>query len=311
MHRSVAPLSQVLALVMVPVMLVSFWLRLEVLDNHRYTDSMRRLGSDASFQQAFGDQVTRLLNNEIAKLSSTVDPVLIQPYIDDLGGIEGIYAAIANGVQSLIQSPQFVPYWVQLNQLTHQQVVDFVHSESSVFSSNGRRGVSLDLQPIASWLDPFTDDSASAVLSLAMADGASQVPLVQSNSIPLSQWVSRNALPVAGSAALLFAISQVLAISAARARERAAAVAAIGVAVVAAATVVLTKSVVSDHLARIRDAQGQALAHEYIDAVLSSLVAMTSALALASLLTGAVILTLPYFRQHRQEAEVTPALPQA
>jgi hypothetical protein len=311
MHRSVAPLSQIVALVMIPVMLVSFWLHVQVLDNHRYSESMRHLGSDASFQQAFGDQVTRLLSSEITKLSGTIDTALIQPYVDDLGGIEGVYAAISSGVQALIHSPYFVQYWVQLNQLTHQQVVDFVRGESSVLSNDGRRGVSLDMETIALWLDPFTDDSASAVLSLAMADGATQVQIAQSRSVPLAEWVSRNALAVAGVATVLFIVSQILAITAAQARKHAAVIAAIGIAVVAAATVVGTKTVVSDHLASIRDAQGRALAHEYVDAVLSSLVALAGVLAVASLVIAAVILALPYFRQDRQADEVVSALPQA
>lgn len=293
MRRSLVLLGQIVALMMIPVMLVSIWLHVQVLDNDRYTESMRDLGADTSFRMAFGDQVTRLLIAEIGKLDISV----IQSYVDKLGGIETVYATIESGVNSLVQSPGFVGYWVQINQLTHQQVVDFVRGESSVLTSEDHRGISLNLETIATWLDPFTNDAASAVLALAMADGATQIQIAQSRSFPPIEWVARHSREVAVGATVLFAVFQVLAIAFAENRKRASTIAAIGVATVAAATVVLVKTIVSGHLGRIRDTQGRALAHEYIDAILSDLMTLASALAVTGFLAGAVMIALPFVRR--------------
>ena len=307
MQRPLALLSQVVSLAMVPIMLVSIWLHVQVLDTDRYTESMRDLGADASFQLAFGDQVTRLLNDEIGKLNGPS----IQPYVDELGGIEAVYAAIESGVRSLIQSPSFVQYWVQINQVTHRQVVDFVRGESSVLTSDDRRGISLDLETIALWLDPFTNDAASAVLALAMADGATRVQIAQSRSFPPAEWIARNSGVVAIGSAAFFALFQGVAIALARNRKRASTVAAAGVAVVALLTVVLVKTFVSDHLARIRDMQGRTLAHEYADAVLSDLMALASLVTFVGFLSAALMIALPFIRARQLPAEVGAAAPQA
>lgn len=307
MQRSLALLSQVVSLAMVPIMLVSIWLHVQVLDTDRYTESMRELGSDASFQQAFGDRVTRLLNDEIAKLNLAS----IQSYVDELGGIDAVYAAIESGVDRLVQSPNFVPYWVQINQVTHQELIAFIRGESSLLSSDNRRGVSLNLETIAAWVDPFTSDAASAVLSLAMADGATQVQIAESRSFPPAEWISRHSLAVAIGSIAVFALFQALAIALSRNRRRATTIAAIGVALVSIATVVFTKTLISDHLASIRDAQGRELAREYIDAILSDFVTLASVLGVASLLLGAGMVALPYIRTGRSSGEISAAMPQA
>lgn len=304
-------LSQILALLMIPVMLISIWLHIQVLDNHRYTASMRALGGDASFQAAFGDQISRLLNHEITKLSDSEYAVLAEQYVSDAGGIEAIQAVIQDAVASLIQSPYFVEYWVQLNQTTHQQLVDFARGESSVLVSNDRRGISLDLAMIASWVDPLVDGAASEALALATSDGVVQVPIAESRSFPPAEWVSRNSLAVAIGSIAIFVVLQTLAIVFATNRKQSAFFAVIGTAIVSGATVLTAKTLVSDHLASIRDAGGRALAREYVNAVMSDLVILAVAVALGSLLVGVVLAALPYVRRSPSAEQVSPIMPRA
>ncbi|MGH2551274.1 MAG: hypothetical protein ACRDHN_17950 [Thermomicrobiales bacterium] len=304
-------LSQLIALLMIPLMLVSIWLRIQVLDNDRYSESMRDLGSDASFQDAFSDQVSRLLNNEITLLANTSYAALAASYVEAAGGVEALTAIIVDGVTSLIQSPLFVDYWVQLNQATHQQVVDFLEGRSSVIVADNRRGISLDLGLIASWVDPFVDGAASDVLALATSDGVAQFPIAESKSFPAAEWMSRNSLPVAIGSSAIFIVLQTLVIVLSRNRRQAVFLAAIGIAVVAAATMLATKTVISDHLSRIRDAGGRSLAREYVDALMSDLVLLAFGIAAGALVIGIVLAVLPYVRRESGMAAVSPSMPQA
>jgi hypothetical protein len=297
MRRPVMVLSQIGAFLLVPVMLLSIWLHIQVLDNHRYTESMRELGSDASFQAALGDQVSRLLNAEITKLANSSFASQYTSYVEEFGGIDLVQAEIVSAVNELIQSPNFVPYWVTLNQTTHQQLVQFLRGEGSALTSDNRHGIALDLAVIADWVDPFVDEAASQLLELAESDGVTQIPIAESRSFPLAEWFSRNSLAVAIGSSALFIALQVIAIYFADRRKNALVIAAVGIAVAAGLTLVAAKTFVSDHLAQIRDLQGRALAHEYVDALLSDLVMMAIATGIAALVIGAVLAALPFIRQ--------------
>jgi hypothetical protein len=309
MRRALMGSCQIAAWAMAPVLLVSIWLHAYVLNNDRYSDSMQALGSDASFQQAFSSQVTRLLNDEIDKLTGASDLTLIQGYLDAAGGIEALHAEIDRGVERLVLSPGFVRSWIEVNRLTHQQLVAFIRGESSLLSADGRVGVSLDLATIASWLDPFTDDTASVVLTLAMADGATRVQIAQSRSFPPAEWVARNSAAVALSASTLFVVTQALALVFSGNRGRMVVVACAGIALMAVLTLIATKTLVSSHLMRIRDVQGRALAREYVDAVLSSFLTLAAALAAAGLIASVAMLALPYLRGARPASGIGATVP--
>jgi hypothetical protein len=297
---------------MIPVMLVSIWLHFQVLDDQRYTESIRALGSDAGFQEAFGDQVSRLLNAEITKLSETSYAALAASYVEVAGGIDAVKALVEVGVASLIQSPIFEQYWVQINQTTHRQLVDFIRGESSVLVSDDRYGVSLDLGVVAGWVDPFIDGAASDALVLGTSDGTAQIQIAESSRIPTAEWVSRNSVAVAIGSTLIFVVLQTLAIVFASNRKQAVMFAAIGIAIVAGATLLASRTVAADHLSRIRDEGGRSLAQEYVNALMSDLVLMTGIVALGALLTGVALAALPYIRRDsRTGAAISPSMPSA
>jgi hypothetical protein len=210
--------------------------------------------------------------------------------------METVEILVEMGVASLVQSPQFEQYWVQLNQTTHQQLIDFIRGEQSVLVSEDRYGISLDLGLIASWVDPFVDGAASEALLLATSDGVAQIPIAESNKFPTAEWVSRNSVTLAIVSALIFVLLQTLAIVLANNRKQAVMLAAIGIAIVAGATLLATRTVISDHLSDIRDEGGRALAREYVDALMSDLVLLTGLVGLGALLIGVVLAVLPYIR---------------
>lgn len=298
--RNPIPLAlQVVALAMIPIMLLSIWLQTQILSDTRYEQTMRALGRDASFQVEFERQASALLIAEVDGFERSTGAALLQPYIAQFGDIAGLRAEISRGVSDLVRSPAFPMYWSLASQFIHQQVIDFVHGDSSAITKDGRYGIAIDLQTIAAWIDPFTNDAATAALDLAFSDGSVQLQLTQSRKLPLLQWLARHSLPVAVVSLLGFVAAQTLVIARAGNRRRAIAIAGVGIAIISGLTLIVAKKQLSHYLARIPIDRGRPLAEEYVDALLSGLVGSAGALAVSGLLIAAAMLVWPFVRGWR------------
>lgn len=298
MRRLLVGFSQALAFVMIPIMLVSIWLDVQALNTTRYANAMLDLGGQRGFQQEFANQITRMLKNEIALHWNIVASTEIPEYIDQLGGIEAVYAEIESAVGDLVESEEFPRVWADANRLLHQQVKAFLRGDdSALIVSDGRKGIALNLETVAAWLDPYTDDSMSEVLTFALEDGSEPIHVAQSQSFPPLEWLARNSGWVAIGSVALFLALQAGAVFLARNRRRQVAIAALGATFVAMATVAVTRTILSDYLARITNAEGRDLAQRYIEAVLSDFATAASIVAIAGAAVVLIILLAPVVRR--------------
>jgi hypothetical protein len=132
---------------LVPLTVLSIWLRNQVLSTDRYVATVGPLADDPAIQQAAATRITNLLMG-IADIPGRAEESL-PPRIQFLApAMEG---AVENFVHDkaleIVQSDEFSKFWKAANRLAHEQVREVLTGDTKIVQVDDGT-VTLDLQPM-------------------------------------------------------------------------------------------------------------------------------------------------------------------
>ena len=123
----------VVAALLFPIALTSFWAQKTLLDTQRYVETVAPLAKDPTIQDAVATQVSTAINNQI-DASGKVEEILADfPKLQPLAGpiTAGLHNLVNTTVDKVVTSDQFAGLWAEVNTRVQQGVVKVLSSDAS------------------------------------------------------------------------------------------------------------------------------------------------------------------------------------
>jgi hypothetical protein len=136
----------VLSCILVPLSVVSIWVRNQLLDTDRYVSTVEPLASNPAIIDTAATQITNTLfeNVDVQKAAEDVLP----PRADFIvpGLVAGLEQIVNRAAVQILSSDQFQTVWVEANRRAHNQLDKALTGEGTLQTENGK--VVLDLSAI-------------------------------------------------------------------------------------------------------------------------------------------------------------------
>ncbi len=123
----------IVAALLFPLALTSFWAQKTLLDTQRYVETVAPLAKDPTIQDAVATQVSTTINNQIDS-SGKVEAILADfPKLQPLAGpiTAGLHNLVNTTVDKVVTSDQFAGLWAEVNTRVQQGIVKVLSTENS------------------------------------------------------------------------------------------------------------------------------------------------------------------------------------
>jgi hypothetical protein len=145
-RRWTAGFLVVLSCILVPLSVVSIWVRNQLLNTDRYVETVEPLASNPAIIDTAATQITNALFDNIDVQQEIEDAA--PPRLDFLAAplATGLETAVNRAAVRILSSDQFKTVWVEANRRAHNQLDKALTGEGTLQTENGK--VVLDLSAI-------------------------------------------------------------------------------------------------------------------------------------------------------------------
>jgi hypothetical protein len=256
-----------LAALLVPLAIVTSWLRLQVLDTDAYVGAVQPIMREESRQRDLVALVMREIDPALARV--TDDRTAVRLLVNRSGG----HAAVLDQIESLLEravgSETFERLWGNVNRTAHAAALDVLRGEGTVEGTNGRV-FTLNLGTLIEALNTDPSSIIGQILEAIPFKEMPDVALFKAPEIPAAKVYIEHATAIAllltGLSMLLLLAGIALAGNCRRALSWAGASM-----LTSLALFVALQTVLADLLGQVADPRERSLAEAFVGALASSL----------------------------------------